>query len=97
MSWYVIYVSHDGDFDDSYDDVVDYIVDDFTFCRQWTLASTRGNGRPLIKMDEEGNEEEKDEKEDGGKHLGGRELRLAESWAKMVDKVLMDDEVVGEQ
>ena len=27
-------VSHDGDFDDSYDDVVDYIVDDFTFCRQ---------------------------------------------------------------
>ena len=70
-------VSHDGDFDDSYDDVVDYIVDDFTFCRQRTLASTRGNGRPAIKMDEEGNEEERDEKEDGGKHLGfkiGRKL-----------------------
>ena len=54
-------VSHDGDFDDSYDDVVDFIVDDFTFCRQRTLASTRGNGRPAIKMDEEGNEEERDE------------------------------------
>ena len=42
-------VSHDGDFDDSYDDVVDYIVDDFTFCPRRTLASTRGSGQPAIK------------------------------------------------